>query len=685
MKFNFYYKYFFLWLILIIIINYKTFISDSNTDSSKTNTITKVNVSLWNLKKSIEVVWNTQLVNEQSLKFNKAWTITKVNFKAWDEIKKWQTIAEIDNSDAYNSIDDATINLENAKLNLKQLYDWPNESNILQSKNSIITAQNNLDITIKELENLKETQKNWLEKLLENIENSKKDLDSKKTSLELSKKDLENLKNQQTNSLDNTKTNIYSTITNIEDNFKSNLVDIEKIIEESDYIMWVTAENKDKNDSFDNFLWAKDSSLKTQAKSSLQESISLYGSLKYEIDNYEYTGNKENILELLNSFLVIYNKLYNTTDLIYKTADSSIESVWSLSESDINSMKNSMSSYRNSSLSKISSINSNINTLKTLSDVDLIAEWNTLSIKSKEESIKSSELAIEKQELDIKNSINDYNSTKQSYSLALKSKENDLESKKVSLEISKLNLEELLEWPTEENIAKANNSIKQAQIKLQTSYESLDDYKLISPFDWVVRKIDYMPWDNLTNDTDKYVYIENPELLEISVMLDQIDIVWVEIWDEAVVTFDSYANIPVKAKVSSIDTTPIQSSWVISYEVKVVLADEQFNKKVLSWMTASVEIITENKENVLTLKTSAITQKNWKSIVTIDNNWVQKEQEVELWISSNWMTEILSWLKEGDTVIIWEFKASSTTTKWSSLFWTPPTWWWNFRSRQTWF
>lgn len=49
-----------------------------------------------------------------------------------------------------------------------------------------------------------------------------------------------------------------------------------------------------------------------------------------------------------------------------------------------------------------------------------------------------------------------------------------------------------------------------------------------------------MPWDNLKNENDMYVYIENPNLFEVTVKLDQIDVVKVKIWDPAIITFDSY-------------------------------------------------------------------------------------------------------------------------------------------------
>jgi hypothetical protein len=186
---------------------------------------------------------------------------------------------------------------------------------------------------------------------------------------------------------------------------------------------------------------------------------------------------------------------------------------------------------------------------------------------------------------------------------------------------------------------------------------------LQAPFDWVIRKIDYMPWDNLTNDTDKYVYIENPDLLEITVMLDQIDIVKVNMWDKAIVTFDTYKSIPVNAKISLIDTTPTKTSWVVYYEVKLILDDESFDKKILSWMTANIEIINEYKENILVIKSLLVQDLNWKKIVTVDKDWKQETVKIEIWISSWWMVEVISWLYIWDKLIEKEFTISSETKK----------------------
>jgi len=668
--FKFNTKYFLIWLILILAINYKTFYQFSSTTTNSSSGSTLI-VETWSIENTIEVSWDSELVDEQSLKFTKEWTITKVNFKAWDTVKKWDIIAELDNTDAYDSIEQAQISLDNANISYKQLFDEPDKSQILQSKNAITSAENSLEIAKKEYENLKTTQQNSLTQLEKNIETSKGDLETSKTNLELSKKQLETLKQTQKNSLSNTVSNKSTTVINIENTLKTNLSEIENIIEQSDYIMWVSNDNKDKNNSYENYLWAKDLAVKSKATASLLNSISSYEDLKSTVSKYNYDWNISTIKTLLNKYLIVYNSLADTTDLIYKTLDNSVESDWALSDSDIQTKKSTMSSYRTTAQNKSTTINSSLNTLDTLSDTDLISQSNSNTIEQTQASITSSELSIKKQEISIDNSEKDLETTKENYRIALETKQKDIDSKERSLELANISYDELMDWPTSDEIQKSKNSIKQAELNLESAYEKLDDYKLEAPFDWVVRKIDYMVWDNITTDTDKYVYIENPDLLVITVMLDQIDITKVKLWQEAKVVFDAYSTTTVKAEISSIDTQPVETSWVVSYEVKLVLNDDTFDKKILSWMGADIEIIVESKKDILVLKTSAITEKDWKSYVNVLKNWKQVETEIVIWINWDWVTEIASWLEAWDQVVTADYvnSSSSDTTTSTSLFW----------------
>lgn len=672
MKINFKFslKYFIFWLAIILLFNYKLFLGIKDIKEEGTSKMIALNVARWDLQNSIEVVGSAELVDEQSLWFNIAWTVTKVNVKAWDKVKKWDIIAEIDNTDAYNNIRDAQISLENARISLDQLYKWPDDSQIMSSKNAITNAENALSTAEKELENLKINQKNTIDKQLEDIQNSKKELESSKSTLELAKRDLEILIQEKWQNLDNTLSNKNTTIKNTEDSFKTYIVEIERLILEADYILWVSEENSTKNDSFEIYLWAKNSAYKSKASSLLLNLIAEFDVLEKKVNAYDYSWDIDEIILILKDFEKIYNDLYEMEDALFRTWENSIVSD-NFTQAQIDAIKNNATSAKNTALSRKNSINSTINTLNTLSDTDLISSSNQNAIATKQESIKAQEISIVKQEANVANSEKIYEETLASQKVALKNKENDLAAKKDSLEVAKKSYEELIEWPTAENVKKQQNAIKQAEIRVENATKNLEDYRLEAPFDGIVRKIDYMVWDNLKNDTDKYVYLENPDLVEITVKLDQIDIVSVNLDNDAIITFDAYPNNPAKAKISLIDTTPVMNAWVVSYEVKLVLDDWTFNKSLLSWMTANVEIITEKKEDVLLLKTQAITTKGNKKFVKIlkqdDETF---EQEVLTGISQDWETEIISWLTEDD-IVVYEKVTFAVDTTWMQWMW----WW----------
>lgn len=689
--------YFIIWILFIVWWYYYFSLQDFKKPLEKTLEKNEI-VWTWSLKETIDVVWTSELVDEQSLKFTKAWTITKVNFKEWDKIEKWDIIAEIDNSDWLNSVTEAEINLENAKIALDELYEPADQSKILQSQNSIQNSKNSIAIAKKELETLVTTQANTIEDTKNDIINLKKDLETSKNSLELSKNDLELSKKnleltqkQQTNSLSNTTSNKLNTITQVENNFASDLTSISKIIEQVDYILWVTDANKTKNDSYEVYLWAKNVTYKSQAETALYSSIWAFELLSKSVKEYEKNWNIDKIKELLWEFKNIYSILETTTDFTYKTLENSVVSD-TLSESELESKKSTIYSYLTTVQSKLNSVNSSINTLNTLTDTELveISNNNTIeslknSIAQKEESIKTSEVSIEKKQQEIDSQIKNLETTIKNQEIALQNKKDSISQLEKTLKVNQESYNELMEWPTSQNVKKAQNSITQAELKLKSAQEALDDYKLEAPFDWIIRKIDYMVWDNLTTDTDKYVYIENPDLLEITVMLDQVDIWKVEVWTLAYVTFDAYPTLNVKAKISQIDTAPVQSSWVTSYTVTIILDDESFDKKVLSWMTADVEIVVSQVENAILVSTTAITTQDDKSYVTVNKNWKMQQVEITTGMSSDWKTQVLTWLSVWDNIVIKTYSATKATTEITtqstSLF---PTWWWGWNRSAWW-
>lgn len=670
-----------LWIIITFIWNYfyqNFFLAKNSTNISQNIS----SVSSWSIIKSIDTNWSTTLANEQSLSFNQTWKVKNVYFKEWDSIKSWDVIARLDDTDWQNNVKQAKINLENSKISLNSLYEDVDASKILQSQNSIEITQKSIDVAKKELKNMYNNKSITINDLSNNLNNLNKELNNLNDSLSQAQSDLDLTQKSNENSLNITKENQINTINQIQNDFLNNLTQISQIIEKQDIMLGVTDTNKKLNDEYEIFLWAKNMWNKNESITKLSTLISEFDVFQNKIKNLDNsTLTIDDNIKIIQEFIKFYDSLINFLDLSYQTVIDSVETT-QLTNSMIENFKTNINNYKNISISKISNLNSSINSLKTLSNTNLIDDNYQSSYKQKQQSIETIKLNIEKKKQEILSTAKNIDIKSKEIELNIETKINSISNLEKTLEINKKSYDELLVWPKSLEIQKAQNSIKQSEINLENAYKTLEKYEIIAPFDWVIRKIDYKEGDNILSDSDKSIYIENPNLIEIIVYLDQVDIINIDKNNKVYVTFDWYSSYQVEAKISKIDTTPITNSWVVTYKVVIVLEDKKFDKKLLSWMTANVEIITKELKNVLLLDSSYITNENSNYYVKkISWNKIEKTN-VTIWEVNDWKTQILSWLKIWDKVVK-EVSSSSwkTSNKSSSLlniWWqnSNRSWWW---------
>lgn len=670
-----------LWIIITFIWNYfyqNFFLAKNSTNISQNIS----SVSSWSIIKSIDTNWSTTLANEQSLSFNQTWKVKNVYFKEWDSIKSWEVIARLDDTDWQNNVKQAKINLENSKISLNSLYEDIDASKILQSQNSIEITQKSIDVAKKELENMYNNKSITINDLSNNLNNLNKELNNLNDSLSQAQSDLDLTQKSNENSLNITKENQINTINQIQNDFLNNLTQISQIIEKQDIMLGVSDTNKKLNDEYEIFLWAKNMWNKNESITKLSTLISEFDVFQNKIKNLDNsTLTIDDNIKIIQEFIKFYDSLINFLDLSYQTVIDSVETT-QLTNSMIENFKTNINNYKNTSISKISNLNSSINSLKTLSNTNLIDDNYQSSYKQKQQSIETIKLNIEKKKQEILSTAKNIDIKSKEIELNIETKINSISNLEKTLEINKKSYDELLVWPKSLEIQKAQNSIKQSEINLENAYKTLEKYEIIAPFDWVIRKIDYKEGDNILSDSDKSIYIENPNLIEIIVYLDQVDIINIDKNNKVYVTFDWYSSYQVEAKISKIDTTPITNSWVVTYKVVIVLEDKKFDKKLLSWMTANVEIITKELKNVLLLDSSYITNENSNYYVKkISWNKIEKTN-VTIWEVNDWKTQILSWLKIWDKVVK-EVSSSSwkTSNKSSSLlniWWqnSNRSWWW---------
>jgi multidrug resistance efflux pump len=111
---------------------------------------------------------------------------------------------------------------------------------------------------------------------------------------------------------------------------------------------------------------------------------------------------------------------------------------------------------------------------------------------------------------------------------------------KNTITIQEKTLETTTNGTSEQQLHIAQNNIRQKELALEQTKKELDNLQIVAPFDGTLRKIDFKVGDKITSTDEKYVYLENPNLVEVSILLDQIDVVHVRPGMKVSVELDAY-------------------------------------------------------------------------------------------------------------------------------------------------
>ena len=205
--------------------------------------------------------------------------------------------------------------------------------------------------------------------------------------------------------------------------------------------------------------------------------------------------------------------------------------------------------------------------------------------------------------------------------------------------------------------------LSQAVETQQATYDSLqrklDDVEsaingngsITSPCDGVVVSVSYADGSSVKAD-ETIVTIAKTSSVNMSVSLSEEDITDVKIGQAAQISLTSYDNQTFDATVESIATSPARSgSASVSYTVTVKMTGDN-TAEVYTGMSGEVTFIKKQKKDVLYVSNQAITFQNGVSSVLVKSaDGTHKKTTVTTGFSDGRYVEILSGLKEGDTVL----------------------------------
>lgn len=141
----------------------------------------------------------------------------------------------------------------------------------------------------------------------------------------------------------------------------------------------------------------------------------------------------------------------------------------------------------------------------------------------------------------------------------------------------------------------------------------------------------------------------NTDELKIETTVSEYIAGYIKIGDEVDVYVSTLGDTPYKGTVTAFSPAPALGT--LTYPITITLDNESGD--LMSGMFAEVKFTAEEADDTICIPSDAVIMKNGKSVaVIIDEDLIPSFREVETGIDNGEFVEILSGIKEGETVVI---------------------------------
>lgn len=181
-----------------------------------------------------------------------------------------------------------------------------------------------------------------------------------------------------------------------------------------------------------------------------------------------------------------------------------------------------------------------------------------------------------------------------------------------------------------------------AQASVQAAQAQLAKTVLVAPISGTITRNDAHAGATAAPGVS-LMSMDSDARFEIDTYVSEVDVAHIHVGDTADVKLDAYPNEPFRATVASVDPAATVQDGVSSYKVTLQFAED--DTRIQSGLTGNVHITTEQKQQALTVPTSAIITQGDKKYVLIKMGAANVLTPVSVGIeSTDGRTEILSGL-----------------------------------------
>ncbi len=236
-----------------------------------------------------------------------------------------------------------------------------------------------------------------------------------------------------------------------------------------------------------------------------------------------------------------------------------------------------------------------------------------------------------------------------------------------------------------EDVIAMGYNVQSMSASLKSAKTSLSRTKIYAPMNGIVSMLNVKKGERVVGTATmagtEMLRIADLGMMEVNVEVNENDIVKVDLGDTAMIEVDAYLNRKFKGKVTSIANSPktsnnaIATDEVTNFEVKIRILRESYqdllsirNSPFRPGMSATVDIITGNTPNAVSVPIQSVTAKKDTTVTTTDefkeyvfviDGKKVKMVQVKTGIQDNKYIQVLSGLTQGEVVVEGPYEAIS--------------------------
>ena len=223
-----------------------------------------------------------------------------------------------------------------------------------------------------------------------------------------------------------------------------------------------------------------------------------------------------------------------------------------------------------------------------------------------------------------------------------------IESAQATLAQAVKDLADLFDPPDPLEMALLQSRLVTARIALDAAESRLESAVVVAPWSGLVASVNVEKGDEITLNS-RVVEIVDPRDVEVDGIIDEIDVLSVQVGDQASVSMDALPGEFLTGVVSSIDAGATNQQGVVTYPVRVrITVPAELN--LIEGLSAVAEVVIQEERGLL-VPIQAVMGRFDAPIVQVMEEGLVQQRAVTLGISDDFWVIVTSGLTEGEQVV----------------------------------